>query len=194
MEQTFPLPVLASDRVHEVQGSGAAGFAVMQAAVRRGPLIWIGPERGECRVVPTGIARFLDPERLVAVTARTAEDLLWATEEALRAGVAGLVVAEPLRPLDLTAGRRLQLAAEAGGCTGLLLIRDGSGSPAAETRWTIRPLSDPADPDSTRADWSLTKNKKGTTGVWTVRWDDAARAVTVVSAAGERARSAAGAP
>lgn len=173
---------------------GAPGFAVMQAAMRQGLLIWIGSERTDARMMPPGIARFLDPERLVAVTARTSEDLLWAAEEALCAGVAGLVVAEPLRPLDLTAGRRLQLAAEAGGSTGLLLIRDGGGSPAAETRWAIRPLPDPADPDSTRTAWSLIKNKKGTKGIWTVRWDDAARAVTVVPPAGERERPTAGAP
>ena len=188
LNMTVPLslPVLASARVHEAQGVGAIGFAVMQAAMRPGPLVWIAPERAEGRVMPSGLARFLDPERLVAVTARAPEDLLWAAEEALRAGAAGLVVVEPLRPLGLTEGRRLQLAAEAGSSTGLLLIRDGSGSPAAETRWAIQPLPEPAEPDSTRAAWSLIKNKAGTLGSWALNWNGASAAVHMVSEARER--------
>ncbi|MFT3974988.1 MAG: hypothetical protein QM699_16565 [Amaricoccus sp.] len=187
-------PRLLSARVHEAQGPGAVGFAAMQAAGVAGRLVWLRPEVAAAgEVLPAGLARFLAPERLVRVTAGSEAELLWATEEVLRAGVAGLVVAEPQRPLGLTAGRRLQLAAEAGGSPGLLLIRDGAGSPAAETRWQVRALAGDT-PDSTRAEWALIRNKKGTLGAWTVEWDDATHSVTVVSAAGERLPAAARAP
>jgi len=115
-------------------------------------------------------------------------DILALAEEALRSGAVATVVAELTKPLDLTAGRRLQLAAEAGGALGILLIGDDMGSNAAETRWRCTPLFDPDD--STLQHWELIKNKSGTLAAWKVRWDDAAHSVTVVRETGERARLA----
>ena len=117
--------------------------------------------------------------------ARSETDLLWAVEESLRTAPVDFVIAEPERPLSLTAGRRLQLAAEAGGTTGLLLIREGMGSNAAETRWHCGP-EPAAKPDSTLHRWSLIKNKKGTLGDWTLHWDGTSAAFRLVSATGKR--------
>jgi protein ImuA len=178
-----PCP-LAPARVHEVGGPGAAAFAAMQAATRAGALVWIQPAHVPETLLPAALARYLPPERLLLVTAPSETDLLWATEEALRSEATGFVVAAPEKPLTLLAGRRLQLAAEAGGTTGLMLIRDGQGSPSAETRWHAAPVWDARD--STLLRWSLIKNRRGTFGSWTVSWDDAAHSVTVVSPAGER--------
>jgi protein ImuA len=164
----------------------------MQAAARAGPLVWIQPAHVPEILLPAALARYLAPERLLLVVAPSETELLWASEEALRSGAAGLVVAAPEKPLSLLAGRRLQLAAEAGRTTGLMLIRDGQGSPTAETRWHAAPVRDTRD--STLLRWSLIKNKRGTFGDWTVRWDDAAHSVTVVSPAGERPRAQAAPP
>jgi len=185
---------LAHARVHEAGGHGRRIFALFQAARHPGPLIWIlpahQPERPMPRGLPEGVA-----DRLHLVTPRGGTDLLWATEEALRARAAGLVIAEPAEALSLTAGRRLQLAAEAGRTTGLLLIREGAGSNATETRWSCAPrprlprpgLPHPgAGPDSTLHLWSLNKNKSGTFGDWTVDWNGASAAFHLVSEAGER--------
>ncbi|MDT8345822.1 MAG: hypothetical protein RQ752_15455, partial [Thermohalobaculum sp.] len=98
-------------------------------------------------------------------------------------------IAEPGALLSLTAGRRLQLAAEAGGTTGLMLIRAGQGSNAAETRWHATPQPG-ATPHSTLHCWSLKKNKKGTVGDWTLHWDGTSAAFDLVPAAGERNRAA----
>lgn len=175
---------LAPARVHEAEGAGRRVFALFQAARHAGPLVWVlpahAPEHPLLPGLPQGVGA-----RLLLVRARGETELLWATEEALRAAPVGFVIAEPGAPLSLTAGRRLQLAAEAGGTTGLMLIRAGQGSNAAETRWHATPRPG-ATPDSTLHHWSLNKNKKGTIGVWTLHWDGTSAAFDLVCAAGER--------
>lgn len=173
--------LLASARVHEAEGLGRSGFALYQAQRHLGQVFWILPRHETTRPMPRGLPAGLG-ERLQLIEARTETDLLWATEEVLRARPSGFVVAEPTKPLSLTAGRRLQLAAEAGGTTGLLLIREGQGCNAAETRWKCDPIAGPAD--STRHCWRLTKNKSGTLRNWTVHWDGATAACHMVSEAG----------
>jgi len=54
-----------------------------------------------------------DPDRLLLVEAPKARDALWAAEESLRAACAGAVLLDGVAP-DLTAQRRLLLAAEQG--------------------------------------------------------------------------------
>jgi protein ImuA len=179
---------LARARVHEAQGRGRHAFALFHAARHLGPLVWILPAH-EPRVplppgMPLGVA-----ERLLLLTPKGETDLLWALEEALRADPVALVVAEPEKPLSLTAGRRLQLAAEAGKTTGLILVREGQGSGAAETRWNCEAASGAA-PDSILHAWSLIRNKKGTIGSWALNWNGASAAFHLVSAAGERGQPA----
>jgi protein ImuA len=184
-EPSPPEPLrLAKARVHEAEGAGRRVFALMQALRHPGPLVWVlpahAPEHPLLPGLPEGVGA-----RLHIVRARSETDLLWATEESLRAAPVGFVIAEPGKPLTLTAGRRLQLAAEAGGTTGLLLIREGAGCNAAETRWHCAP--EPAEtPDSTLHRWSLIKNKTGTLGDWTLHWDGTSAAFDLAQAAGER--------
>ncbi len=185
-----PLPQLAPSRVHEAQGPGAAVFALVMAAQAQGPVVWIRPAHAPERLLPWGAARLIAPGRLMTVEAKGEADLLWAMEECLRSGAAGFVLAAPEKPLSLTAGRRLQLAAEAGRTTGLLLIREDGGSNAAETRWHCAPVWDEGQGnggrDSTPQRWSLKKNKKGTLGEYLVHWHGAAHSVPLVAPAGER--------
>jgi protein ImuA len=115
-------------------------------------------------------------------------DMLAVAEEALRSGSVSLVVMELSKPLGLTAGRRLQLAAEAGKSTALSIIPEGMGSNAAETRWQCAPVFDVRD--STLQHWKLIKNKSGTLGSWDVRWDAQARHINVVSEVAQREGSA----
>ena len=184
----FPL---RRGRVHEVTGPGATGFAATLAGGGDGALIWLGEAWREEPLNPVGLARFFDPQRLLLAGARSQADVLASAEEALRDGSAPVVVMEIRQTLGLTEGRRLQLAAKAGGTTGLCLIPDGAGSNAAETRWHAAPLFDPAGgEESTLMRWSLIKNKSGTLGAWDVRWDHAPRRIAVVSPVAERPGSA----
>ncbi|MGE0260007.1 MAG: ImuA family protein [Alphaproteobacteria bacterium] len=97
------------------------------------------------------LAHGLDPARVVLVTARRGDDVLWSAEEALRAGPAsGLVaVVAEIGRLPMVAGRRLQLAAERSGLTAFLLRRWRSAAEAATererpsaalTRWRVTAL------------------------------------------------------
>lgn len=171
-------------RVHEAEGRGRRAFALFQAVRHPGPLVWIlpshTPELPLLRGMPRGVG-----ERLHLFRPNGETDLLWCVEEVLRALPVSLVIAEPEKPMSLTAGRRFQLAAEAGRTTGLLLIRQDAGSNATETRWHCEPKVNHA-PDSTLHQWDLNKNKKGTTGSWILNWNGASAAVHMVSEARER--------
>lgn len=170
-------------RVHEAEGRGRRAFALFQAVRHPGPLVWILPahvsELVMLRGLPSGVGERLHLFRPVGET-----DLLWCLEEALRAVPISLVISEPEKPMSLTAVRRLQLAAEAGRTTGLMLIRQDLGSNATETRWNCEPLASTAD--STLHRWDLNKNKKGTIGSWIVNWNGASAAVHMVSEARQR--------
>ena len=182
-----PFP-LTKGRVHEAEGPGRRAFAVFQTLRHPGTVLWVlpahEPQRPMLRGLPAGLS-----ERLLLLTPKTETDLLWCVEEALRAAPVALVIAEPQQVLSLTAGRRLQLAAEAGQTTGLMLIRIGQGSSATQTRWRCDPV--PATKaDSTLHRWSLNKNKRGTSGNWVLNWHGASAAFDLVPETGERRQPA----
>ncbi|ALV26901.1 ImuA family protein [Pannonibacter phragmitetus] len=195
------LPVLAPDRVHEASGPAALAFALLQAAqLREGKgtdkaVLLIVPTHLRGGLLPSGVAPLIDPSRLITVQAPTQTDQLWSMEEALRSGAVHAVITLTEKPLTLTQGRRLQLAAESGRTLGLLVTGQEGGSNTSETRWHCVPLWDEAD--STLQAWSLKKNKRGTSGNWTVRLNDKssgpAGVVHLVSQTGERPHPAAAA-
>jgi len=140
--------------LHEISGARAewddgaiTGFCVHLLAglsrLRAGPLLWIAPRDD---LYPPALPSLgLDPARLILVRAR-GSDLFWALEEGLRCPDLAAVVGEVEQPerLDIRAGRRLQLAAEASGVTAFLLHRPVTATragrreaSAAVTRWRI---------------------------------------------------------
>ena len=178
---------LVSARVHEAEGLGRRSFAIFQAARQSGPLVWILPAYAAQMPFLPGLPEGVG-QRLHVVRPTSEIDLLWSVEEALRSKGVGLVIAEPEKSLSLTAGRRLQLAAEAGQTTGLMLIREGQGNNATETRWYCKPVpGEQRDSnDSTAHHWKLNKNKKGILTNWIVHWNGKTAAIHMVSAVGER--------
>jgi len=151
---------LAPARVHEFCGPARRTLALLAARAIPGPVLWIRPGWLPERLHPEGVLPFTEPGRLIFVTPRRPEDLLWCAEEALRAGAAPLVVAECPEPPRLTPVRRLSLAAEAGAEAapglrlppplGLLLTPGDGGAQGAETRWRLCPRH-----DATRTRWRL---------------------------------------
>jgi protein ImuA len=148
----IPLPGggLARAAMHEVAGTSpgcATAFCAMLLARSGGTVLWIATDRDDLQAWPPGLARCgLSPANLVLVRAERWADALWAMEEALRCpAVTGALLATgwdaPAR-LDLTATRRLQLAAETGGALGLVLRPDlpNPDPSAAATSWRVAPL------------------------------------------------------
>lgn len=135
---------------------------------------------------PSGLCHLgLDPAHLLAVRAKHDSDVLWAMEEALRCHALGAVVGE-VGTADLTASRRLQLAAEANGVTAFLLRSASSmpgnrlGPSAAATRWRLSAC--PSHPRGWAADlgepgpvcWQadLFRCRGGAPGSWLMEWCD----------------------
>ena len=169
-------------RVHEAYGPGCVSFAAVAAA---GACLWVRESWLTDALNPNGLLPIFDPAQLLLARPKDQADALAVTEEALKDGALPYVVLEVTRPLNLREGRRLQLAAKAGGTTGLCLISEGMSSNAAETRWHVAPVFDMHSADATLMRWELKKNKSGTCGAWDVRWDPETRRVHVVSSVGE---------
>ena len=178
-------------RTHEVCGPNALAFAFALGGQLGGTVLWVREAWQKGQLNPVGFEAYLPPHTLLLAQAKDQTDVLAVAEEALRSGAVSLVVMELSRPLGLTEGRRLQLAAQTGQATGLCVIPEGMGSNAAETRWHCAALFDPDD--STLQRWQIIKNKSGTICAWDVKWDAKARRVIVVSKTAQRQGSA-GAP
>ncbi len=185
--QSIPFFPPTNGRAHEVCGAGAYFFAFTLAGKLGGQILWVREGWLSEQINPTGFGEFVDPQALLVSVANDQTEVLAVAEEALRSGAVSLVIAEINKPLGLTAGRRLQLAARDGKSTALVIIPQDMGSNAAETRWQCTPVFD--QDDSTLQWWNLIKNKSGTLGTWYVRWDTASRHLRMVSPAGERAGS-----
>lgn len=166
---------------HEGAATGfAAGLAWRAASAK--PLLWIRQdfsalEFGE--LAATGLVELgIDPSRVLLLRTAHAEDALRAALDALSCAALGAVaielVGEP-RILDLTASRRLTLAAAESGVS-VLLLRFGAQPQAssAATRWLIRSAPSPRG----ERDWGrpafaaeLVRNRHGGTGNWVMEWD-----------------------
>ncbi|WP_448502574.1 ImuA family protein [Sphingomonas sp.] len=164
-------------------GSGS-GFAVMLAQLIGGDTLWLTEEaawRQAGALCPAGLAAIgLNPARLIVGVLPDAAAVLRAAVDGLRCPALGGVVIELAgdpRALDLTASRRLALAAQAHGVTAILLRLGGEAAPnAAQTRWRVsaapsRPLATNA-PGHPAWDVELLRQRgRPDGGQWRVEWN-----------------------
>jgi protein ImuA len=167
---------------HEITGPGLetetsaapAAFATLVGSplARRGEAVWV--LRRDDLWAP-GLAGLGFPvQRLIQVCARDEDEALAVMEDALATAGVSAVFGE-VEAVDLTAGRRLQLAADAGGVTGLVLrqnaAKSAGGASAATTRWRVAPA--PSEPPvgefglgPPRFHVELERCRGGRTGAW----------------------------
>lgn len=184
--------------LHEVlAGDEAAALAFIAALTargigERGAALWCAGGRG---LYAPGLAQFgLDPDRLIL--ARGADDtaILWAMEEGLRSARLPVVVGA-VRRLDLTAGRRLQLAAERGGAVALALRPDRAASRAGAglTRWRLAgapggPVAGYRGVGAPRFSIELLRCRGGDAPRrWLIEWDDATHTFRLAAPLADRA-------
>jgi protein ImuA len=177
--------------LHEViAGGGHAGAAVgfglalaaqtLASASHDAMLLWV---REGAAVAETGDAYGpgletlgLSPDCFVIVKARTHVDSLRAALEGARCAALAAVVLETLTPIDLTASRRLKLAAEKSGVA-IVLVRVGSHAVpnAAQIRWRVQAAHERLKADGTqRAAFEavVLKSPQGVDGKsWFLEWD-----------------------
>ncbi|MDP6572507.1 MAG: hypothetical protein QGI63_07675 [Rhodospirillales bacterium] len=179
--------------------TAAAGFgAALSARLAggRGTVLWCRRRRdpwGRALYGP-GLAAFgLASRQLIVARGRNETDVLWAMEEGLRSGAPAAVLGE-VGNLVPGAARRLQLAAKAGGVTGLLL--NGAGGAVAPgpavTRWRVSAAAQAGAGASPRW-WVELLRCRGGAGcaapaAWFVEWRDGTTGrFAVVAAPGHRA-------
>ncbi|MGY8705889.1 DNA repair protein [Bradyrhizobium sp. 18BD] len=187
---------LARAAIHEVfcegrQSTAATGF-VMGLAGRvsaQRPLLWVRQDFSEIEtgaLSMSGLAELgLDPRRVVMVRAADVESALRTSADALACDALGAVVLElwgETRQFDLVASRKLTLAAQSSGVTGLMLRMAAQPLPStAETRWMLRAAhSPPGSASMPAAPWSawgaprfdaeLLRNRHGPCGRWIMEW------------------------
>ena len=201
VDSRLPGGGLPLGRWHELAGEGAevetaactAAFAALLAArlSRAGEVVWV-LQRPDLHA-PGAAGLGVQPGRLLFVQTCDDAETLAAAEDALRTKGVAAVAAEVDR-LDLVAGRRLQLACEAGGATGLVLrrrvfghgARKAADGTAAATRWRVAPApSEPLDgePGLGSARWRvrLERCRGGRAGAWIMEANDEADPVRVVA-------------
>ncbi len=184
LDAALPWQGLPQGGLHIVQGKpedgatyGFAGALAGRMRVGNGVIAWIqyGRDHQEAGVPygpglgPLG----LNTRRLLLVKARRAVDLLWSMEEALRCPDLAVVIGEGVAP-NLTAARRLQLAAETGGTTALLIPPpDSTPCAPALTCWrvTAAPAAAATLPPRCPA-WNveLVRCRGGKSGQWRMEW------------------------
>ncbi len=145
---------LARAALHEIfaaqenDASAAAGFALM-IAMRGGdalkPILWVREDRAARltgQLYGQGLVELgIDPDRFILVSAPDELATLRAGADSVKCGAVGAVVIEPYgkaRALDLTATRRLALAAASSGVL-TVVVRVGAEpvASAAQTRWQV---------------------------------------------------------
>jgi protein ImuA len=194
VDDCLPGGGLPLGRWHEIVAEGmetevcgaAAGFGAMLARplAATGAVIWV--MRRDDLYAPGLESLGFPARRLIQVRVRDEAQALMALEDALGSAGVAAVLGET-EDIDLTAGRRLQLACEKHGATGLILRRRPFGGAsrkaatgsAAATRWRVSSAAShppPGEPGLGPPRWSvaLERCRGGRPGAWVFEWNEAA--------------------
>jgi protein ImuA len=193
-------------RWHELTGEGleletavaAGAMAALMAAplAARGAVVWV--MRRDDLYAPGLEGLGFPADQLIQVCARDEAQALAAFEDALATAGVAAVIGEA-EDVDLTAGRRLQLACERRGATGFVVRRrpfggrgkHAGGGSAAATRWKVASAPsepEPGEPGLGPPRWrlELERCRGGRPGAWIVEQTDGPYPLRVVAELGDR--------
>lgn len=176
--------VFASDAEDNASAAGFAAMLALRALAPGKPLLWlrtVEATRKGGRFNPAGFCELGgDPAALLMAVAPDDVALLRCAADALRCHGFGAVLIEcwgAPPTLDLTASRRLTIAASHTGVTAIMLRPDAQEQPStASTRWLVqaassRPLEANA-PGYPVLDLTLLRQRSGPSGRnWRLEWD-----------------------
>ena len=206
IDGAFPAGGLPLGRWHEAAGDGleietAAATAAFVAALvgplaKRGVVVWV--MRRDDLYAPGLFGLGFPAESLIQVKARDEAEALGVLEDAVgSAGVAAAV--GEVDEIDLTAGRRLQLACERHGAVGFVIRRrpfggrerHGTAGSAATTRWKVSSAPSeprPGEPGLGPPRWRVTleRCRGGRPGAWIMEKSDGAHSLRLVADLGDR--------
>lgn len=185
VETVFPNGVFPKAAIHEFimtlpeHAAASVGFiaGLLNALMQKGgACLWISTTR---TLFPPSLKAFgVDPERIIFIDLFHEKEVLWVMEEALKCETLAAVIAE-IRDINLTASRRLQLAVERSGITGMILRNDAHklSTTSCVARWQIKSIA--SEPEAgmpgvgfPRWNVELLKVRNGNPGKWEVEWSD----------------------
>ncbi|WP_316814543.1 Error-prone repair protein ImuA [Pedobacter nyackensis] len=183
IESAFPNSVFPKNAIHEfltlvpehaAACNGFIGGILHKLMKDGGACLWISASRS---LFPPSLKLFgVEPDRIIFIDLQREKDVLWAMEEALKCEGLAAVIAE-VREISLTASRRLQLAVEKSGVTGLVLRNDANrlSATACVARWQIKPIASQLEdhmPGVGFPRWNveLLKVRNGNPGKWDIEW------------------------
>lgn len=195
VESAFPNGVFPFGSIHEFisytpeQTAASSGFmaGLLASLINGGACLWISRS---LTLFPPSLKFFgIEPHQVLFVYLRQEKEVLWAMEEALKCEGLSAVVCE-LQEVDFIQSRRLQLAVEKSGVTGLVLRNNPRyrGATACAARWHIKPIPSLLEeglPGVGFPRWNveLLKVRNGSPGSWLVEWSSG-RFHPIVSPAG----------
>lgn len=179
----FPGNTFPTGAIHEfisyepARAAATSGFigATTGKLMREGDVcLWISGAR---KLFPPGLKHFgLEPDRVVFINAPRPKEALWIIEEALKCEALTAVIGE-IKELSFSDSRRLQLAVERSGVTGLIHRHNpvAENAVACTTRWKISPLpgfSEEGLPGVGHPCWDvqLVKVRNGRPHSWQLSW------------------------
>jgi protein ImuA len=182
VEAAFPNAIFPKGAIHEFlslkpeHAAACGGFiaGLLKALMEQGgACLWISASR---TLFPPSLKMFgVEPDRIIFVDLQE-KDVLWTTEEALKCEGLAAVIAE-VRDINLTASRRLQLAVEKSGVTGLVIRNDARSlsTTACVARWQITAIESKLEdgmPGVGFPKWKveLLKVRNGNPGKWDIEW------------------------
>ncbi len=183
IEAAFPDNRFPTGAIHEfmtTSSSSAAAttgfiYSLLTNLMNKGQAaIWITKSH---QLFPVALAQFnIAPDRLIIIEANKEKELLWVTEEALKCEGLAAVICE-IPDISLIASRRLQLAVETSGITGMIMrntLKNNITSAIARWRISSLPCKTPNDlPGLGFPRWNiaLEKVRNGRPASWQFEWN-----------------------